>query len=69
MAPVQAPHVKVVAPVFLVALAFPSSDYGMATLCSGCLVYFASTSAADIFVAPVQALHVKWNSRCHLQGR
>jgi len=60
VAPVQAPHVKVVAPVSLVAaLACPSGDYGMATFCSGCLVYFASTSAAGIFVAPVQAPHVK----------
>ena len=60
VAPVQALHVKVIAPVSLVAaLACPSGDYGMATFRSGCLVYFASISAASIFVAPVQVLHVK----------
>jgi len=61
VAPVQALHVKVVAPVSLVAalLACPSGDYGMATFRSGCLVYFASISAASIFVAPVQVLHAK----------
>jgi len=60
VAPVQAPHIKVVAPVSLVAaLACPSGDCRMATFRSGRLIYFASTPAAGIFVASVQALHVK----------